>query len=93
LRENKDLNGNHGAMRFNLRKGNKGNNDLVLDVATDGWEQLSYQDLFKLIKLLYVNEDKIYPPPNKGSKMLLEALDFLREHSVEETTATFQIKK
>ena len=78
-------------MKFELVKGNKGENDLITKVATDGFEQIKYSDLFKLIKLFYVNEDKIYPPPCKGSKMLLEAFEYLRSHTIEETLEAFGI--
>lgn len=81
-------------MKFNLKKGKKGDNDLRLLICTDGYEQITYKDLFKIIKLFYANEDRIYPPPKfKGSKMLFEAFEYLRGHNVDEALLKFQLRK
>jgi len=81
-------------MRFDLSKGNKGREDLILYVQTEGSEQITCEDLFTILKHLFENEDKIYPPPQfKGSKLLLEAIQFLRSHTVRETLLQFQIEE
>ena len=81
-------------MRFDLSKGNKGREDLILYVETEGYEQITCQDLFTIIKHLFDNEDKIYPPPQfKGSKLLLEAIQFLRSHTIRETLLHFRIEE
>jgi len=81
-------------MKFDLEKGNRGanrENDFRLVVSLS--EAISMKDLFSIIKALYENEDRIYPPPNfKGSKMLLEALSYLRSHTVDETLGKFQLR-
>lgn len=81
-------------MEIELEKGKKSEQDRVLLIHTVGWEQMTYEDLFKIVKLFYVNEDKIYPPPKfKGSKMLMETLIYLRTHSVMETTLESKLRK
>jgi len=78
-------------MKFDITKGKKGAEDLVLLVCTDGYEQITYKDLFTIIKHFYDNEDKIYPR-GEGSKFLMKSLVYLRTHSVEETLVKSQLK-
>ena len=79
-------------MKFDIRKGKKSENDLVLLVKTEDWEQLRFEDLLTAIKFFFDNEDRVYPPPAKGSKYLLEALTYLRTHNVEETLIKSKLK-
>lgn len=80
-------------MNFDTRQGEKGSQDFVLRIATNGYEELTFEDLFWMVKLLYDNEDKIYFHPNcKGSRLLLEALEHLRTHTVKETLLKFGLK-
>jgi len=80
-------------MKYDLWKGRRGKEDIGLLIHTDGWEQISHKDLFTIVKFLYDNEDRLYPPPRgKGSRYLLEALTYLRTHSVKETLAKFSGK-
>jgi len=82
-------------MRCELTKGNRGanpENDSILSIILS--EAITMKDLFIMVKKLYENEDRIYPPPQfKGSKMLAEALLYLRTHTVEETTLKFQLRE
>lgn len=81
-------------MKFDVREGKKGEKDLILLVCTDGYEQVKFKDILTIVKHLYDNEDKIYPPPKfKGSKMLMEALVRLRTHTVRETLLEFKLRK
>lgn len=80
-------------MRFKTKTGKKGRGDQILLVRTDGYEQMTYEDLFRMVvKHFYDNEDRVYPPPAKGSKYLLEALTYLRTHNVEETLIKSKLK-
>ena len=82
-------------MRFELKKGKRGadpKKDSIFVITLS--EAITLKDLFSIVKALYENEDRIYPPPKfKGSKMLLEALDYLRTHTVSETLLKFQLRK
>lgn len=80
-------------MLIRTEKGKKGENDRVILVKTEGWEQITYRDLFTLIKLFLENEHKIYPKPAKGAKYLLEAINKLFNNSVEDVLAWFQLNK
>lgn len=81
-------------MKFDVTKGSKGAEDLVLLVLTEGYEQIRCGDLFTIIKHFFDNEDKIYPPPKfKGSKMFLEAVQYLRSHTVDETLLRFKLRE
>lgn len=81
-------------MKFRTEKGKKSEDDQRLQIETDGFEQISYEDLFKIVKFFYENENRIYPPPQcKGSKMLVGALVFLESHSVRETLLKYQLKQ
>jgi hypothetical protein len=80
-------------MKFEVAFGKKGKEDKVLRIFTNGWEQITYKDLLTIMKHFYENEDRLYPPPAKGSKYLLEALVFLRHHSVEETLKNFFLER
>jgi len=80
-------------MEIKLKKGKKSDADSIVLIKTDGWEQITYSDLFKLIKLFLENEQKIYPPPAKGAKYLLEAINRLLDNSVEDVLAWFNLKK
>ena len=63
-------------VEFRLVRGRKSVDDWVLMVRTDGWEALSFEDLLRMLKLLFDNEERLYPPEEgfKGKKMLLEAI-------------------
>ena len=80
-------------MEIKLKKGKKSKNDTVILIRTDGWEQITYRDLFTLIKLFLENEHKIYPPPAKGAKYLLDAINRLLTNDVEDVLAWFQLQK
>lgn len=81
-------------MKFSVCHGNKASKDLILLIITEGYEQITFAELFTIVKMLYYNEDKIYSSPNcKGSKMLLEALEYLHKHSVSDTLSRFNLKK
>lgn len=92
MRGRKEKDGAHGEMKFNFKVGKKGNGDLVLLVSTDGFEQVTYKDLFTIIKHFYDNEDRIYPSPAKGSRFLMEALMCLRTCSVEKTLIEYKLR-
>jgi hypothetical protein len=72
-------------MKFRTAPGKKGEGDEILLVQTNGEEAITHKELFEIVKHFYNNEDKIYPPPAKGSKMLMESLIYLRSHSIRET--------
>jgi hypothetical protein len=78
-------------MEIVLIDGKKGNGDKVILIKTNGFHALTYEDLFKLVKLQYMNEDKIYPPPFKGKEYLVNALLDLRDHSVEEVLKKYKL--
>lgn len=71
-----------------LKPGKKNEHDKILLIKTDDFEQISYADFFKIAKLLMVNEDRCYPF-GAGAQYLIDALQFLRDHSIEETLAKF----
>lgn len=82
-------------MKFEFTKGNRGidtKKDSVLFITLS--EAITMKDLFSIVKALYENEDRIYPPPQfKGSKMLAEALAYLRTHTVSETLLKCQLRE
>jgi len=80
-------------MEFKFKPGNKTVNDKIVLVKTDGWEQITYRELFTLIKFFFENEQKLYPPPAKGAKYLFEAIRRLLTNSVEDVLAWFQLSK
>ena len=84
-------------MKFEVRKGKKGEDDLVLLVCTDGYEQITYKDLFTMVKHFYDNEERVYSPKKnpklRGMMKLLEALDYLKTHTVSETLLEFQLRR
>jgi len=63
-------------MKFRVLRGRKAANDYTVYVKTDGWELLSFEDLLRLLKAIFENEDRIYPTSLgfKGRKMLFEAI-------------------
>lgn len=79
-------------MEIMLVDGKFGNGDKVLMIKTKGWEKITYEDLFKIVKLQYINEDRLYPPPFKGKEYLVNALLDLRENSVEDVLVKFKLK-
>lgn len=79
-------------MEFKVEKGRKSESDRVLLVKTDGWELLSYREIFTILKFVLENEQKLYPH-GKGAKYLLEAIKMLLYHDVEDVLAWFQLKK
>ena len=80
-------------MKFDFLKGSKHNDDLILLICTEGYEQLTCKDLFWVVKILYDNEDKIYLPPAKGADFLAEALLDLRKMSVNDVLRKYQLIK
>ena len=76
-------------MEFLLKLGKKHAKDKILLIKTDGYEQLSYNNLFKIAKLLMVNEEKCYPF-GLGAQYLINALIYLKTHSVDETLIKFK---
>lgn len=63
----------------------------ILSVRTKNWEAIRYRDLFKIVKWLYEEEDRRYPPPGEGSKGLLKALTDLRTQSVDEVVKAYYV--
>lgn len=80
-------------VQIRFKQGSKSKNDRIVLVKTEGWEQITYRELFTLIKFFLENEQKIYPPPAKGAKYLLDAISRLLNNSVEDVLAWFQLKK
>jgi len=35
--------------------------DMVIEISTNGWDRITNEDVFKLIKMFYDNEEEIYP--------------------------------
>jgi len=79
-------------MEFKEGEGIKGKEDKVLFIKTDGYEKLTYRDLFKMIKFFFENEDRIYPSPAKGGRFLLDAITSLRNMSVDEVLLKYRAK-
>ena len=76
-----------------MKKGKKADNDYVILVKTNGWEQLTFRDFFKLTRLLLLNEERIYPPPKfKGAKYLLDAIQALRNTPVDDVLVKFKVE-
>lgn len=82
-----------GEMKFSFKKGNKGENDWILLIETDSYEQVKYKDLFYIIKFFFDNEERIYPPPAKGSQYLLSAIRDLRTMTVDEVLLKYELRK
>jgi len=80
-------------MKFRVVNGKKGDNDQVIYIKTDGWEKVTYEDFFKLTKLLLANEERIYPPPRfKGAQYLIDAILMLKHEPVEDVLVKFKVK-
>ena len=78
-------------MDFLLKPGKKHAKDKILLIKTDGYEQLRYSDFFKIAKLLMANEENRYPF-GLGAQYLINALIYLKNHSVDETLTKFKCK-
>ena len=68
-------------MEFRTRQGNRGKvpkEDKILSVRSqgpEGWEDITYRDLFNIIYILARNEERTYPVPQwLGSQMLRHAI-------------------
>lgn len=63
-------------VEWRYRKGSKSPRDWVLLIKTDGWEVFTVEDVLRLLKFMFENEDRIYPKEEgfKGRDMLLEAI-------------------
>lgn len=79
-------------MEIKLKDGKKGEGDKIIMVKTDGWEQITYRDLFRLIKEFFKNEERIYPPPAKGAKYLLDAITRLLREDVDSVLIKYQVE-
>ena len=84
--------GRLGATKFDFKKGKKGDDDLVLLVKTDDWEQVVFKDLLTMIKFFFDNEDRIYRPPAKGSLFLLEAISDLRKLPLDDVLLKYSLR-
>lgn len=72
--------------------GYKGPDDLKILVRTDGWESPTLEELFTMLKAWYENEERLYPPPAKGSRFLMLALIDLRTESVEQVLKRYGLE-
>lgn len=83
-------------MKFKTEQGFKGKGDKRLLVSIgeySGYEQITYEDLLTIVKFLYQNEDRIYPPPKyKGARLLSQAFSYVRTHTIIETLKKFQLR-
>lgn len=57
--------GDEGGVRWRVRKGRKvarDGEDLVFEIATDGWVPVKMSLVAAALVMLYENEDRLYPP-------------------------------
>ena len=64
-----------GDVLVRFVQGAKAKDDVRIDMATigGGWVAVEMSLLFLLFEGLYLNEDRLYPPPARGGEYLLEA--------------------
>lgn len=63
------------------RPGGKGRGDEVLEIRTDGWETITFEDLLRCLEFMFENEDRIYSKALgfQGRGMLVEAVNRVAE--------------
>uniref|UniRef100_A0A6M3XRU4 Uncharacterized protein n=3 Tax=viral metagenome TaxID=1070528 RepID=A0A6M3XRU4_9ZZZZ len=66
------------SLENRLSQGKYGPLDRILEINTQGmWHRLSFKDLLEFLVFLFDNEDRIHPPPEKGARYLMDAIECL----------------
>ena len=81
-------------MDIHAKRGKKSDKDLAIFFKTDGWEPVHYVEILRLLKLLFENEDRNYPPPRyKGRQMLMDAItDVFQGAEPEQLAVDYEFK-
>ena len=72
-------------MKFNFEKGKKHPLDLVMRVTAEN-EKVLMEDVARMCRFFYANEEILYPPPAKGGKFFL---DFINQAMLTKTKNEF----